>query len=304
MLVFHVFSPPQVIKDVRIRVGDTGDAAGAKEASDLWQETAEGFLRFRKRSHEEEEGTQHKQQPKKIQRKAAYDHLLGLDNMISALRPGGLSAFAPRPGDGNSSIDKLPILQVCEDCGPINYCATWFRLQHLKLREVHLGDPWHLVWNAAWHACVDAGFAGTLHVTTVNHSIAHGPWKNQAFFHQVVEAAIDMAHTVGHDCPLLHKLTPAILMDKGDLGGVQLGTEHEDIHGSLMEAAFVNMNGPQSNKCRWFNWMQAQKWYDCQWHEIQGPPVPGLAAGVHHQGGHQHAPQAPVWEGQAFCQPG
>eukprot|EP00972_Heterocapsa_arctica_P060529 8929980-Heterocapsa_arctica.AAC.1 len=214
-------SAPQVIKDARIRADDPGDAVATKEAADLWLETAQEFLASRKRSHQEDEEAKQHQQPKKIQRKAAYDHLLGLDNMISAFRPGGLSAFAPQADDSKLPIDQLPILQVCEDCGPINYCATWFRLQHLKLREMHLDDPWHLTWNATWHACADAGFAGTLHVTTVNHSIAHGPWKNQAFFHQIVEAAIDMAHTAGLDCPLLHKLTPAILVDRGDVEGVQ-----------------------------------------------------------------------------------
>eukprot|EP00974_Lingulodinium_polyedra_P091418 8861869-Lingulodinium_polyedra.AAC.1 len=114
---------------------------------------------------------------------------------------------------------------------------------------------------------MDAGVGGTLHVTTVNQSIVHGPWRNAAFHRDFVEAAKDMMRIAGRDCPILKRLTQMILFDHGECDGIIQGTESEELYQSTWEAEFLNKRGPQSSKCRWYNWMPAQKWYDKQWHE-------------------------------------
>ncbi len=109
-------------------------------------------------------------------RKAAQMHVVCMDAQLQKVWPPGLRNVLPRDDDHARPYVELRRLVTTEDRGPINYAAKWWRLNSLKLRDIHKEDPWHVVWGATMKGIGDAGFGPIVKVCTVNQTIAHGPF--------------------------------------------------------------------------------------------------------------------------------
>ena len=200
----------------------------------------------------------------KIQRAAAQHHVHAMDIQLASVVPGGLSRFVPKDGDDKLPLPKRPLLVTCEDRGPTNYCAKWWRLYKLKLRECHREDPWHNVWNAALKACGDGGFGPLMKICAVNHSIAHGPFGSWAFFHEIKAGAIDLQRLLRAGDPVLKENVRQCLLDEGIM---EITDEIiEEFIERFLDMACFQYVGPKTALCRFFEWFPAQGWYSLCWH--------------------------------------
>lgn len=116
--------------------------------------------------------------PPKQKRWASFHHTQCLDHLVrSTSNLAGLSEFLPKEGDSKRGILELPALVTNEGAGPVPTSARWFRLYHVRLREMPQRDPFHALWRVFVNCVAEAGMRGVMLVTGLEANFAQGPWR-------------------------------------------------------------------------------------------------------------------------------
>ena len=90
------------------------------------------------------------------ERKAAVDHLQGLDHALKLLTGQGLKAFADSPtGRQQALVGERKLLVLHMDEGSVGFSGTWYLQYKAGVRCAAIRDIYHREWNDATLALVD-----------------------------------------------------------------------------------------------------------------------------------------------------
>ena len=156
-----------------------------------------------------------------------------------------------------------PTLTICSDQEQTQIGGMNFMEEHLRLLLVRMSDFFHRWHNDFGHASAKAGLMPIFYAAIVMLNIAYGPWESAAWYHQLVQMAMDLGVACGPDDPHLLKLWPRILMDKGlhfETSKAVVGVEaRRRFIANLDSEACVKL---KNKKCKPSQWVS----FDGAWH--------------------------------------
>lgn len=238
------------------------DSAPTHEEKQAWRRLAKAFLAEAVQDDAENDRTQAKAKPQKMQRISAYRHLVALDHQLLAIGIDGLNTFVyQRPLRQPS---RWPLLWINEDQPLVNLSAQNYLLFEKQLLLWVNQDPFDRVWNDVQDAISVCGLSFVTTAVGITHSLSFGPWQGQTWFAQLCEGAQHMKGCMAPDDPLLSFLLERILADLGHFGGG--GMDAESVLVNLFEARFLDIKGPRSAPSRWFSWRAAHVFWGEHWY--------------------------------------
>ena len=140
----------------------------------------------------------------------------------------------------------------------------YFTLYELQLNLVHFFDPFHRLWNDVQLSIKRSGMWVSVLMTTIAHNCAYGPWDGSKWWRAIIEAGASYFNHTESDDALFLAMLPRILVDRGIVD--DLHENVEEVWNDLKSSELLRVRGPRTATCRWFNWNQAQHFWDSQWH--------------------------------------
>ena len=136
--------------------------------------------------------------------------------------------------------------------------------EHLRLLLVRISDFFHRWHNNFGHAASKAGLMPIFYAAIVMLNIAYGPWESAAWYHLLLNMAMELVSATVPDDPHLLKLWPRILMDKDlhlETNEGIIGVEgRRRFIAQLDSDACVKL---KNKKCKPSQWVS----FDAAWHE-------------------------------------
>ena len=145
------------------------------------------------------------------------------------------------------------ILVHCEDSYSVNCSAMTWLFGHLRARYIWFPDPWHMVHNVGLNSIKEAGFFGSVILTSTAMDVAWGPWNTEKWF-RVLQAGVAewLMHTDETD-PLLQALAPRISSERNwDIHTCP--DPVSEIRKALAHSNFLKSKGEKSQISRWWVW--------------------------------------------------
>ena len=242
----------QAMRDTFARVETPGEAASydqCKSWSALSRLYARGF------------DVDLDEQAPRQRRLASYHHNQCLDHMLRSVTSfRGLCDFMSKEVDAERDLLSLPALVTNEDAGPIPSAAKWFRIYHLKLRELPHRDPFHALWRVFINGVAEAGLRGVMLVTGLEANLSRGPWRGGGWAQNLKERAKDYFSMAGRQDPLFQSLVRRICMDIGDVDAEIYPDVVDSIFDGLQHSEFLMCQGPAVQHSRWMSWQTAMDW--------------------------------------------
>ena len=148
--------------------------------------------------------------------------------------------------------------------------AIAFMKHRLNLTCEVCFDWFHRCWNDIKQVLRETGLHSTYLQSLLIFNVAHGPWESSAWFHAMVETAGNLSQCLEADSPVVLRLWPRILQDRG------LDCETADeVVGAQARAAWVKelqlnrtfiVKGDRCSLSRWFSWHLAFDGWDRDLH--------------------------------------
>lgn len=217
-------------------------------------------------------------------RLATLDMLRSLQNQLHTGLGIDLSAFDSEaefkaaveqfPLGRTFSAQDLPIaprsLAIAADEQATQWSALNFLCWKLRLTMTMTGDVFHRSFNDIKLAVRRSGMWTIYCQALIHRNIAYGPWQNAAWFNLMMEEAGQLAEKMSDTDPLLMKLWPLILQDRGlagDLSEEQSGTAaRRKLVEEILASKSVLVKGPKSSTTRWWSWMASFEHWDKEHH--------------------------------------
>ena len=114
-----------------------------------------------------------------------------------------------------------------------------------------------------------AGLWSTYTQTLVHRNIAYGPWEHSAWFGLLVDEAASLAKLLKENDPLLVRVWPLILQDRGEdgLADEESGaTARCKFIAELTQSNTACVKGPKASTKRWWSWMKAHSTWGAEHH--------------------------------------
>jgi hypothetical protein len=140
----------------------------------------------------------------KPQRTAALQHLLCVNNILSALAGRDLEAFhVPfEHGAWPASPSRWPSLSLVSDQGSDAMAGASFLLaQGYNCTMLH--DPCHRCWNDTLGAVASARLRSTMYALVLLCNLDSGPWGSERWYQSAKGAAAAYCAASNEQCPLL-----------------------------------------------------------------------------------------------------
>ena len=193
------------------------------------------------------------------------------------LNVGMLTELGVRAGveSGDVDTEKLAVLAnvqepktlfIPSDQESLQLTGTNFLRGGLQITAEPIADPYHRRPNDIKLSLTEAGLWWTYLDRILLYNISHGPWEKAAWFRQLQHSATQCVRAMSPDDPLLLKLWPSILKDKGIIE-----QDCEEVSGRAARAAYLrNFDHGQTfstvgKKCstgKWFSWQDAHDKFD------------------------------------------
>lgn len=157
-------------------------------------------------------------QPQKLERIAAYRHLIALDSVLQLIlgEGKGFRVFLPCGGAGGSlPLAQKPCLVLQEDRHSVNMSGAFYLLYRSGARMMWLPDELHNLWSSIGTGASRAGWGYILRLTEICMNLNYGPWGGQRFFMEICEMTAKYAETLGTEGPLVRHYLENIRQDLG-----------------------------------------------------------------------------------------
>lgn len=253
----------QALRDAALRTKPAGQNVTAEDRQQ-WKQATVAFLKRARVDDEEESKAKAQKLFHTIERKAAYDHTVAMDTYLQSLGFDGWRSFVPKAGDDELPADQLHTIVTIEDQGSDVQSSLWHRIFQLQTRELHIDDPWHLIWNCVKGCATDSGLMPAIWMTSIAHNLAFGCYNGGKWYQEICESALELHAISDSQDVVFRRLLPKICKEQG----IEYDASEEqatEVWQTLFECHFLKAKGPRTAPCRFFSWVQSHTKWRKEW---------------------------------------